>query len=117
MKALILAALLIGLVAPSAQAQSQGALEACRDINPPVVWRECIEKYEARERELKQDPKYQAEQERLRKEAQERSNDSATQRRILDEISRLRQQQEQQQRGSMNCRVLPGPITSQVICN
>jgi hypothetical protein len=47
-----------------ALAASDEAIEACRDVNPPGVWQDCVRDYDAKLETLRQDPAWQAEQRR-----------------------------------------------------
>lgn len=81
-------------------AHAQRNPAACSGISNPGEWQDCVKRYEERERELRQDPRWQAEQERIRREEQLRLRE-------LEELARIREQQQrqfqQQQRVPMDC--------------
>jgi hypothetical protein len=86
--------LMVFIVTP-VQAQSRQAYEACKGINPKAAWDECLEKFDARLKELQTDPRYQAEQKRLEVE-QKRLE---VEQKRLEVEQRLREQEVQNQQG------------------
>jgi hypothetical protein len=97
-----------------ATAQSNEALEACRGLNPPVAWRECIATQEARLREMRESPQYQAEQKRHAEELRLRAQEIENQQRMIEELER---QRIYPPRRSVNCESRRVGNTVQTFCN
>ena len=89
--------------APSAMAQSKEAIEACRDVNPPGVWQDCIKDYEAKLEKLRQDPAWQAEQRRLEEERRRHAEQMELQRREMELRRREIEVLQQRMRPGTNC--------------
>ena len=91
MQTRLLLLLLVVLLSPQlASAQSKDAVNACTNINPVTAWYECINRYEARLREMREDPRYQAEQKRQAEELRLRAEEIENQKRIIAEMERQR---------------------------
>ena len=102
-----------------ALAQNQEAVEACRDVNPPGVWQDCIKNYEAKLEKLRQDPAWQAEQRRQ----DEQRRRYTEQKKLREQEIELRkrqievQQQQQQQQQRQNCTFVRTGNIIQQWCN
>jgi len=96
-------------------AQQKEAIEACRDVNPPGVWQDCIKEYEAKLQKLRQDPGWQAEQ---RRQAEERQRYTEQKKLREQEIElRKREIELQQQQQRQNCTFVRTGNIIQQWCN
>jgi len=86
----LLAFLILSFAPQIANAQSKEALDACTGINPTTAWYECINRYEARLRDMREDPRYQAEQKRQEEELRLRAEEIENQKRMIEQMERQR---------------------------
>ena len=83
--------LLVVLLSPQlANAQSKEAVDACTNINPVTAWYECINRYEARLKEMREDPQYQAERKRQAEELRLRAEEIENQKGMIEQMERQR---------------------------
>lgn len=81
---------LLFLVPHVTNAQSREAIELCQNVNPTTAWYECVNRYDARLREMLQDPRYQAERRRQAEELRLRAQEIENQQRMIEELERQR---------------------------
>ena len=98
-----LIALVLAYLPTPVLAQSQQALDACRNVNPAGAWRECLQRYDQRLWELQQDPQWWEQQRQLQLQEQYRQQQLELQRRQVEQqrqwnLQQQRQQQETQRR-------------------